>query len=151
MTLVRLLLFVPCFAIGLAFLYYGNRALRRAEAFRQWPQVQAELQQCELAEELEPDGPEPFYRVVVRYAYSVAGVTYESSRVAFGYAASKDEEFHRKLYDSLSRNKTVPVRYDPNEPATAALSAESDGSWLVFGTVWTTIVSFLFVMALFST
>jgi hypothetical protein len=84
----------------------------------------------------------------VRYRYTVAGRDYESDRIAFGYAGSSAHATHVAIHEKLLRGDTVQVRYNPADPAEAALVYglhQSTVFLLIFGGVWT-----IFTLGLFS-
>lgn len=148
MTLARFIFFLVFFAIGAVPLYLGWRARRLADAVKRWPSVSGTLLVCELVSTNDSDGPGLFHEVRVCYRYSVQGIEYESSRVAFAYGATKQEAMHQRIYERLKSGSTVPVYYDPQQPSLAALTADKDSSLWVFGLIWTGIVSLLFLGAL---
>ncbi len=148
MTLARFIFFLPFFAIGFAFLYFGLRARRLADAVKRWPSVEGKLLACDLVSSNDPDGPGLFHEVRVRYRYSVQGHEHESSRLAFAYAATKRLEMHQRIYEKLKSSRSVPVYYDPQQPGLSALTADKDSSLWVFGLIWTGILSLLFLAAL---
>ncbi|MGH8493204.1 MAG: DUF3592 domain-containing protein [Moraxellaceae bacterium] len=77
--------------------------------------------------------------------YSVQGVEYESSRVAFAYGATKDRVMHQRIYEKLKSASTVPVYYDPQQASRSALTAEKDSTLWIFGIIWTAVVFLLFL------
>lgn len=148
MTLPRLIFFLVFLSIGGVPLYLGWRARRLADAVKRWPSVPGELLVCELLSTNDDDGPGLFHEVRVRYRYRVQGIEYESSRVAFAYGATKQEAMHQRIYEKLKSDSTVPVHYDPQEPARSALTADKDSTLWIFGLIWTGILSLLFLGAL---
>ena len=149
MTIARFLFFCPFFAVGFAFISYGRYSLKMANAVKRWPVVQGVLNECRLVEDKEFDGPYNFYNVEVLYSYSVEDITYQASRIAFGYAATKNREVHQKIYDNLKKSNVVKIYHDPREPGISALSADADRTWFLFGAIWTAAITIMFLIVLF--
>ncbi len=144
--LVLFLFFGLFFAVGVAILGFGVRSLWKSQQVGHWPTTWGTFLERELLSDSDSDGTT--WRVQVRYAYRVAGVEYISDRVAFGYAGSSGYEAHRAIHEKLMRGDSVKVRYNPDQPAEAALADGLNFSTvflLIFGTVWT-----LFTLGLFS-
>lgn len=147
-TLARFIFFLVFFAIGAVPLFLGWRARRLADAVRRWPSVPGKLLLCELVSTNDSDGPGLFHEVRVCYRYSVHGIEHESTRVAFAYGATKQQEMHQRIFEMLKSSNTVTVYYHPQQPGLSALTADKDRSLWVFGLIWTAIVSLLFLAAL---
>lgn len=148
MSLARCIFFLVFFAIGAIPLYLGWRARHLADAVKRWPSVPGTLLECQLVTSSDDDSPTLFHQVNVRYRYSVQGHSYEASRVAFAYGATKDRAYHQGIYEKLKSSSTVPVYYDPQQPELSALTAEKDRTLWLFGLIWTGVVSVLFLGAL---
>lgn len=140
------LFFALFLAIGLGILGFGVRSLMKSQQVENWPKTWGTLLHRELVESNDSDGTT--YRVEVRYRYAVAGREYESDRIAFGYTGSSAHDTHRAIHEKLRRGDAVQVRYDPGDPAQAALVYglhQSTLFLLIFGGVWT-----IFTVGLFS-
>src|SRR5258708_5867433 len=117
-----------CFAIFIGILYlvgfgvlgYGLLTARRATAPAGWPTTPGTIANLDLTEGSDEDSTT--YEVKVQYTYTVAGTPYRGSRLAFGYGATSFRDAHAKLYEKLKGAKSVDVRYDPADPASAVLS-----------------------------
>lgn len=130
--------FLLFLAIGLAMLGFAGRAWWKSTQVAQWPSVEGDLLQRSLDENSNSDGST--WKVKVRYAYTVAGRRYEADRLAFGYVGSSGQASHQAIYDKLVRGDRVRVRYNPEDPAEAALAHGLNKSTLtvaMFGLVWT--------------
>jgi Protein of unknown function (DUF3592) len=136
---VVLYLFFGVFlAVGLGILGFGVHAAIKSNQVGIWPTTWGSLLERDLIESSDSDGTT--YRVQVRYRYQVAGVDYESDRIAFGYGGSSGYEAHRAIHDRLTRGDSVQVRYNPLDPAESALAHglnQSTVILLIFGAVWT--------------
>ena len=135
---VPTLFFALFLVIGLAMLGFAGRAWWKSTQVAQWPSVEGEWLQRSLAENSDSDGST--WQVKVRYAYTVAGRRYEADRVAFGYVGSSGQAGHQAIYDKLMSGDHVRVRYNPDNPAEAALAHGLNKSTVmlaVFGLVWT--------------
>ena len=107
-------------AIGLGILGLGLRALWASKQVETWPTTWGTLLERDLVESSDSDGST--YRATVRYRYQVAGRTYESDRIAYGYAGSSGYPMHRAIHERLQSGETVRVHYDPRAPVQAALA-----------------------------
>lgn len=143
---VLYLFFAVFLTIGLGILGFGVRSLMKSQQVEDWPKTWGTLLQRELVESSDSDGTT--YRVEVRYRYAVAGREYESDRIAFGYTGSSAHGTHVAIHRRLLDGDTVQVRYNPADPAEAALVHglhQSTIFMLIFGGVWT-----IFTVGLFS-
>ncbi len=143
---VLYLFFAVFLAIGLGILGFGVRSLMKSQQVEAWPKTWGTLLERALVESSDSDGTT--YRVEVRYRYAVAGREYESDRIAFGYTGSSAHDTHRAIHEKLERGDAVQVRYNPADPAEAALVYglhQSTIFMLIFGGVWT-----MFTLGLFS-
>ncbi|MGN6150954.1 MAG: DUF3592 domain-containing protein [Lysobacteraceae bacterium] len=136
--LVLIAFFALFVSVGLAMLGFAGRAWWKSTQVEQWPSVEGELLERSLAENSDSDSTT--WQVKVRYAYTVAGRRYEGDRIAFGYVGSSGKASHQAIYDRLMRGERVRVRYNPADPAEAALAHGLNKSTLMlamFGLVWT--------------
>lgn len=92
----------------------------RSSRASNWPTVPAAITRVEVKENPNSDGET--YEVEVRYTYTVNGVAYEGSRLAFGYEASSNRLTHDEIHHKLKEAKAVNVRYDPSDPTVSCLS-----------------------------
>ncbi|MGF1545215.1 MAG: DUF3592 domain-containing protein [Parvularculaceae bacterium] len=132
---VFLALFV---AVGLGLLGYGAHAWRLASVAAHWPTATGRIVSRDF--DIDRDSESTTYRTKVRYVYEVNGRELTGETIAFGYAGSSSERFHREVYAALSVGRDVAVRYDPNDPSRAALSHGVNQSILfivIFGATWT--------------
>jgi hypothetical protein len=119
---------VGCFAVfiglfyvvGFGLLGFGVWSARRSTQAAGWPTTPATITNLEISESSDGDGTS--YEVKVQYSYTVDGVGYAGSRLAFGYSGSSGRDAHDEIYRKLKEAKTVAVRYDPTEPSVSCLS-----------------------------
>lgn len=130
------------YAVGFGMLGYGLWSARRSTQAASWPIVPAKITSLEVRDN--SDGEDTTYEVKVQYTYTVDGVGYEGSRLAFGYARTSGREAHEEIHRRLREAKAVAVRYDPSDPSVSCLSYGLHRSiqiLLAFGATW-----LLFVM-----
>ncbi len=135
-------------AIGLGLLAFGLNALRLSQAAAAWPTTPGLVTSSRFEVDSDSDGTT--YKVKLTYAYNVNGRDYEGERIAFGYAGSSSEKFHRDIHRAIRQGVQVAVRYDPNNPSRAVLSHGVNQSIifvLMFGLVWTLFTGGMFAMA----
>jgi len=89
---------------------------RRSRRAAKWPTVPATVTRVEVVK------GDDVYSVEVAYTYSVGGVEYVGTRLAFGYGASSERAEHDEIFEKLRAAKTVAARYDPENPAESCLS-----------------------------
>jgi hypothetical protein len=109
--------------VGFVALGFGLWNARRSLRAGMWPTVRGRLTDVSLKEN-SSGGSEggPTFGVSVRYTYAVDGVTYEGSRLAFGYLSSSGRAAHDLIIQKLELANSVLVRYDPANPAVSCLS-----------------------------
>ena len=146
---VFLTLFFGLFlAVGVGILGYGLYSLNMARQAESWPTVQGTIIESRFEVDLDDEGDT--YKTKVAYTYNVLGRELTGKRIAFGYAGSSSEKFHRDIHHALPVNTSVAVRYDPSDPARAVLSFGVNQSiklLLLFGAVWT--IFFFGMIAMF--
>jgi hypothetical protein len=108
------------YIIGFGLLGYGLSSARQSTQAAAWPTAPATITMREVRESSDSDGST--YEVKVQYTYTVAGVAYEGSRLAFGYGGSGERDSHDEIYQRLKEAKTVFARYNPGDPSESCLS-----------------------------
>lgn len=141
------------YAIGFGMLGHGLWSVWRSTQAAAWPTTPATITSLECRENRDGDGDA--YEVQVGYAYSVDGVDYEGSRLAFGYTGSSGKEAHEEIYQRLKAAKAVSVRYNPAAPSVSCLSFGLHRSIqlsLAFAFTWLAfVIGFTLLFWLFST
>jgi hypothetical protein len=107
------------YVVGFALLGYSLLSARRSTLASNWPTTPGAITQLSI-EEKSDEGTS--YEVRVHYTYSVDGVAYDGSRLAFGYSSSSGREAHEEIHRKLKAAKSVVVRYDPSDPEVSCLS-----------------------------
>jgi hypothetical protein len=140
------------FAVGFGLLGYGLWSARRSTQAGTWPTAPATITSLEIRENSDSDGTT--YEVKVVYAYTVDGVSYEGSRLAFGYGGSSGREAHEEIHRKLKEAKTVAARYNPSKPSVSCLSFGLHRSiqiTLAFAVTWLLfVIGFTLLFWLFS-
>lgn len=129
------------YLIGFGLLGFGLWNAHRSRQAAAWPTAPATITRLEVGENSDSDGST--YEVKVQYTYTVDGVAYEGSRLAFGYAASSGREAHEEIHRKLQGAASVAVRYDPADPSVSCLSFGLHRSiqfMLVFSITWLAFV-----------
>ena len=70
--------------------------------------------------------PSTVYTPAVRYAYRVAGRTYEGTHIAFGVYRTTDAELARDVHAHYPVGTPAPVYYNPAKPSMAVLQLKPD-------------------------
>ena len=94
------------------------RAIAEARQSLGWPHVAGYVRAAGPIEHSNARGAPPFQRV--RYAYTVAGIDYESHRVSFG-RSPKERILSGAGVVGYQDNERVTVYYDPRDPESAVL------------------------------
>jgi hypothetical protein len=84
------------YLIGFGLLGYSSSIAYRSTKAASWPTTPGKITQLELHVS---HGKGTTYEVKVKYDYTVNGVAYEGTRVAFGYLGSSGKEAHDEIYD----------------------------------------------------
>jgi len=111
---------IPFYVIGIGILGQGLWEARRSARAASWPAASGTIKSIEVREDRNNEGAT--YSVHVQYAYTVEGVSYEGSRLAFGYGGSNNRRVHEEIGDKLRDAKSVAVHYDPSKPSESCLS-----------------------------
>jgi hypothetical protein len=108
------------YLVGFGLLGFGLWSARRSTQAAAWPTTPGTITQLSIQEHSDSEGTS--YEVKVQYQYTVDGIAYEGSRLAFGYGASSGKEAHDEIHNKLKGAKIVAVRYDPSNPSVSCLS-----------------------------
>src|SRR4051794_8180383 len=92
--IVGLFFVVGLFGLGLS-IWYAWQSMQVAS----WPTTPGKITHLELKER--PDRDHTNYGVSVKYTYVVDGVSYEGTRLAFGYDAGGNRQEHEGIYQKL--------------------------------------------------
>ena len=126
-------------AAGLLALRIGVLNLRRGYRSRRWPDVPGIITNSHTTEHSTGEG-----RVLiptVNYNYSVDGVAYSGSRVAFGDDTSYARGYAQDVCSRYPIGQKVRVFYDPSDSASSVLApGPSHAAWFA------TVVGALFVL-----
>lgn len=108
---------VIAFAIGTAVYVVQFRQGLRADASKRWPTASGTIVSSAL--EKSPEHKRR-YRAAVQYRYRVGGKDYEASRVFWGGNEGRQKHM-TSVVASYPAGNTVPVHYDPQNPAEAVI------------------------------
>jgi hypothetical protein len=140
------------YIVGIFILTYSLRSTWQSTQAAKWPTTPAILTESKIVQHQDDDGSS--YEVKVQYSYTVDGVVYEGSRVAFGYSASSGFKAHEEIHQKLKGAKAISVRYNPNDPSISCLSFGFHRSiqiGLAFAITWMLfIIGFTLLFWLFS-
>lgn len=139
MPSIGLLTFMALFfAVGFGVLGHGVWSLLQANRAKSWPTTPGRVENCTITESTDAES-ETSYTVEVDYSYTVNNRMYAGNRIAFGYSGSSGRPAHAEIAARLQNSRSVLVRYDPANPANAALSYGLNRSTiftLLFGATW---------------
>jgi hypothetical protein len=128
-----LIFFLIFFTVGAGLSFWGWTILQDAWASTSWPSVSGRVVESDVSYWNDEDGN--YYRPEVTFEYTVAERQYESSRIGFGSDSSYDTtDSAWEVANRYPTGETVPVYYDPDEPATAVLEpGATAGSYTLIG------------------
>lgn len=107
---------------GLVGLSIGIRNLRQGYLSLRWPSVEGLITSLGATEHC-TDG-ETFVLIPhITYDYSVGGIAYSGSRIAFGDDTSVSLGYARSVCSRYPTGKQVRVFYNPSEPSSSVLDA----------------------------
>lgn len=105
--------------------FFHIRTVKKAEAAAAWPTASGVIETSSVRESLEKDSEgdaERAWYPEVAYAWTVNGQGYTGRRIAFGEAPRFAREAAARAVCARYRpGASVPVRYDPANPAEAVL------------------------------
>lgn len=128
-TVLIVSMLVLSYGAGILILTAGMRQIHTGLAARNWPSVDARLEQCEV-ESRHASGSRA-YHVAVKYSYSIAGVRYVGDTLAIGYGGSSARRPHEEARQEVLALERFTVRYDPAHPEVSTIFASENS--LVFG------------------
>lgn len=85
-----------------------------------WPRTNAIVRSLSVKDTIS-DGERYFY-VSGSFEYMVEGRSYTSEKIANGYSASPDRDFHLELYKRIRSRTPLVVRYPPGSPEKAIIT-----------------------------
>lgn len=130
MTPKQAMFFMPVFAvIGILLtIFWGIPTARNAMESRNWPSVNGQITISDLSKNYNSDDGSIMYTAKVAYNYSVSGLPYTGSTVAFGDFGSSDPSHAGGIVSRYPAGKNVQVYYNPKDPKTSVLEAGSGWS-----------------------
>jgi len=132
MTSISLVMTLILGGVGLGLLLFGRSARRKALASQSWPTVAGMVTESEVkvTEQTSGSGMDAeqttHYKPVVKYQYSVEGMEFTGSRIAFG-AMNSAHSAANAVVARYPAGASVTVRYDPEKPAEAVLETKTGG------------------------
>jgi hypothetical protein len=136
------------YAAGFGLLGYGLWSARRSRQAAGWPTTPGTITQLDLKES--SADASATYKIQLRYFYAVEGVSYQGTRLAFGYSGSGNRGAHDEIHKKLKEAREVAVRFDPADPAVSCLSYGLNRSIqivLVVAVTWLAVTSVFALLA----
>jgi hypothetical protein len=106
------------------------RAVGKARAAETWPTAVGTVHSAAVVEEESTDGDgnsSTWYNPVVAYSYSVAGQTFESTRLRFGNYRRASRPKAEAMLAPYRAGGTTQVRYNPQAPEECVLETAKPG------------------------
>lgn len=145
-ALILLIFAIGFSSIGLYTFAVGAKDWMNARRAQSWPIASATIVDRSL--DTKSGRNRTSYEVKVVYRYEVDGSSYESKRLAFGYAGSSDSGPERQTLAWLYSSDAATAHYNPENPAEAVLDVEVSESSIfsvVFGALWSLVAgSFIY-------
>jgi hypothetical protein len=124
-------------AIGIILGIYSSVSLAKVRAAAKWPTTMGIVMESSVQTEQkdrERRQSATFYQARVRYQYKVDGNAYSSDKVRVNLRGQSQPDEPRELVARYPVNATVPVHYNPDNPAEAVLQLAPDSQTrAVFG------------------
>ena len=120
------------FVVGAALAIYGVDLVREARAAAAWPTAPGRITAA-TTERLERNKTADLssHAAVVHYEFTVAGRTYEGSRLRFTPVNFSTLPQAESFLSAYPVGASVPVHYDPADPRRSVLDAQPTGrEWL---------------------
>lgn len=118
--------------LGAVFLAVHWNTRRKAQRAVNWPQTPGQIVASDLTENYATDSDgyqTTYYQPAIRYVYSVIGVQYTGTRIAYGIASS-DRASTLRILARYPLGASVQVYYDPQNPGEAVLETRATGNLL---------------------
>jgi hypothetical protein len=122
--------------MGLVALLMAIAFYRRAREAQRWPKATGRVIVSKVERYTDTSGDSSksrSYRPVIEFAYSVDGTEYCSKQRQLGVQSGGSERWARAVTAKYSVGSAVEVRYDPANPATAALENPIGMTLLILG------------------
>jgi hypothetical protein len=118
---------------GLFLLLLFRASLKSTRETATWPVVRGTVTEStiERIEKTKRGGIQVTWTPAVEYRYRVGDVDYTSRQIKLGVVVSASQGYARKVAARYPQGSTVEVRYDPNNPGSAALENPGGWSWLI--------------------
>jgi hypothetical protein len=135
------------FAVAVVLLTAGIRSLLMANQATSWATTEGTIMSSMCADYSDWDNGSSYF-THVNYRYTVAGMSYQGDRIAFGYSGGWWRKPNQKIADRLSSAKTVLVHYDPKKPSMSVLAYGLNGSIArtLFLGIWLLLVTAVVVL-----
>jgi hypothetical protein len=107
---------------------------RRAREAAHWPVANGQivLSTTQSFRKTDSDGDSTIrHAPAVEYAYRVNGIEYRSRQIKLDTTVSGSQRYAAKVAARYPVGGSVEVRYDPKDPSSAALEAQSRAYWLI--------------------
>ena len=117
--------------------FWGIRNLVRARDSVNWPCAEGRIVSSSVRQERDKDSTT--YHANVLYEYSVSGIVYDGSRVAYGDYGSSDSSHARGIVERYPEGDVVAVYFKPDQPQQCVLEPGLRGqAWVVpiFGSLF---------------
>ena len=123
---IGLIVFGLVWASGFGLLHF--RALAKAKASESWPSAMGRIAASEVRVEESTDRDSTtWYNPVVAYRYTVGGREFEGARLRFGNYRQSTRKKAEAMLARYSAGGSVPVRYNPADPAESVLETTTPG------------------------
>ena len=103
------------YALGLLIMWAGIINIRDGLTAHKWPTIQACLESCTTHVWRKHQHPDSYY-ALVKYSYSVDGISYVGDDVSPGYNYTSDREAHQALLERITGMQPFAIRYHPKHP-----------------------------------
>ncbi len=139
---VLILLFL---GIGIYLIIRSNKDKQKAQSSQQWPSVMGRIVASEVRESSSMDSEgdtSTMYKPYVQYEYNVMGSPFTGEKVSIGLTVSHGSPSQpREIVAKYPVGASVPVYYNPENPADAVLEQRSGSSKvsLILGIVFIVI------------
>lgn len=115
-------------AVGVGVSMWGSHIKELAAASENWPTAEGRITASEVTSHRNTDTDRDYYYSAhVEYAYTVNGTRYSSDAVTVGDYSTTGPGDAQRIVDRYPVNKTVSVRYDPEDPGMAILEPGAAG------------------------
>lgn len=127
------LLFLGLGTLGVTLVLFFSEQLYQGHCAQKWPTTSGTVLDTGTTEVRQIRSVLPAWRPYAAYTYTIDGIDFQSTRIDFGAMPSLDRAWlESSLAEKFPSGKTLPVYYNPANPAKAVLQPGGDNALWIY-------------------